>query len=530
MTSPLLSMTAALVLALPAPLGAAEPAEVRVAVVVGNNAGLADDEPLRYAEDDARRVYDVLTRIGGVSPDRAYLLLDQPARSLRRTLAVVTGRIQELANQAPVSLVLYVSSHADRNALHLSGSRFGYDELRQSLSVMATRFRLVIVDGCQTAVRVQQKGGVPTRPIDVDLMATPQTEGEVFISSASDGEPAQEWAYLRGALFTHHLLSGLRGAADYDDNGVVSLFEAYSYTYRNTTAEAARASRLPQTPSYEFQFRGFGDWPFAQPHKYGATIELSKELSGRYWIADRANRLTSEVRKESGYVLRVHAKPGWYRVVSPRGSFVEATDVDLTWGGARRLSPDDFVRRPNQRHTLRGSEPIVLRPLQVLGGAGVAGGTVSGLDLMPSLALGLRYGRHPWFVWMRFFGSQGDFQTTHLDVSHRELRVAAAAGFTRFLFGGIEGAVGLEVEIGWVRQTSTRRAPDAGALPSGLAEGVNDGLLLSAGPVVALAVPLDERWLLQIDGVVGVSWLPIDGDSLDPRALARLTMAVGWRF
>ena len=530
MTIPLPSIAAALAFALPAPSAAAERAEIRVAVVVGNNAGLADDEPLRYAEDDARKVYDVLTRIGGVSRDRAYLLLDQPPRKLRRTLAVVTGRIQELANRAPVSLVLYVSSHADRSALHLSGSRFGYDELRQALSVMATRFRLIIVDGCQTAVRAQSKGGVPTAPIDVDLTAAPETEGEVIISSASDGEPAQEWAYLRGALFTHHLLSGLRGAADYDDNGVVSLFEAYSYTYRNTTTEAARASRLPQTPSYEFQFRGFGDWPFARPHKYGATIELSRELSGRYWIADRANRLTSEVRKESGYVLRVHARPGWYRVVSPRGPFVEATDVDLTWGGSRRLSPDDFVRVPNQRRTLRGSEPIVLRPFRLVAGAGVAGGTVSGLGLMPNLALGLRYGRHPWFVRMRLVGSQSDFRTPQLDVSHRELRAAAAVGFTRFLFGGIEGAVGFEVDIGWIRQTSTRTAPDARALPLPLAEGVNDGLLVSAGPVVGLAVPLDDRWFLQIDGVVGVSWLPINGDALEPRALARATLAVGWRF
>jgi hypothetical protein len=48
---------------------AAELSDVRVAVVVGNNVGLEGDRPLDFAEEDARRVHQMLVEIGGVAAD-----------------------------------------------------------------------------------------------------------------------------------------------------------------------------------------------------------------------------------------------------------------------------------------------------------------------------------------------------------------------------------------------------------------------------------------------------------------------------
>ena len=62
----------------------------------------------------------------------------------------------------------------------------------------------------------------------VDLDQGQRIEGDVYITSTGPNEPAQEWEALGGGLFTHHLLSGLRGAADRDTDGRVTLFEAYS--------------------------------------------------------------------------------------------------------------------------------------------------------------------------------------------------------------------------------------------------------------------------------------------------------------
>ena len=59
----------ALLLACPA-----SAATVRYALVVGADRGDDQDGPLGYAERDASRVADVLTRMGGVSPENLVLL------------------------------------------------------------------------------------------------------------------------------------------------------------------------------------------------------------------------------------------------------------------------------------------------------------------------------------------------------------------------------------------------------------------------------------------------------------------------
>jgi hypothetical protein len=65
----------------------------------------------------------------------------------------------------------------------------------------------------------------------------------------SSGEAAQEWSFLRGSLFTHHLLAALRGAADIDGDGRVSLSEAYTHAFRHTTIGAIESNGGPSTPA-----------------------------------------------------------------------------------------------------------------------------------------------------------------------------------------------------------------------------------------------------------------------------------------
>ena len=50
----------------------------RFAIVVGNNRGLPEDEPLRYAIGDADRVYAALHELGGFQVSDMVLLRDEP--------------------------------------------------------------------------------------------------------------------------------------------------------------------------------------------------------------------------------------------------------------------------------------------------------------------------------------------------------------------------------------------------------------------------------------------------------------------
>ena len=70
----------------------ASAATVRYALVVGADRGDAQDGPLEYAERDASRVADVLTRMGGVSPENLVLLRAPSADEVRRVLATLDQR------------------------------------------------------------------------------------------------------------------------------------------------------------------------------------------------------------------------------------------------------------------------------------------------------------------------------------------------------------------------------------------------------------------------------------------------------
>jgi hypothetical protein len=70
------------------------------------------------------------------------------------------------------------------------------------------------------------------------------------------GAAAQESAALGGSFFTHHLDVGLRGAADADGDGQVTLAEAFRYTSARTVAQTAATQGGVQHPTYDFRMSG----------------------------------------------------------------------------------------------------------------------------------------------------------------------------------------------------------------------------------------------------------------------------------
>lgn len=61
-------------------------AEQRYALVIGSNPGWSQDRPLRYADNDAERVRDVLVALGGFPADRVNLMRDPSTADVRGAL------------------------------------------------------------------------------------------------------------------------------------------------------------------------------------------------------------------------------------------------------------------------------------------------------------------------------------------------------------------------------------------------------------------------------------------------------------
>ena len=110
-----------------------------------------------------------------------------------------------------------------------------FDALRR-----AAGRRVLVVDTCHAR-------GAAGRP-DLQSLAKRSAAARFSLVLASgQQEESQEYAPARHGLFTHALLEGLRGAADADRDGVVTLSEAFRFAA--PMVERLRDSKIgPQTP------------------------------------------------------------------------------------------------------------------------------------------------------------------------------------------------------------------------------------------------------------------------------------------
>src|SRR3954465_8285086 len=66
----------------------------RLALVVGDNAGLPEEKPLSYATRDAEQVYAALPQLGGLDKGQGTLLLNVGAAPVRLALKSIRERVR----------------------------------------------------------------------------------------------------------------------------------------------------------------------------------------------------------------------------------------------------------------------------------------------------------------------------------------------------------------------------------------------------------------------------------------------------
>jgi hypothetical protein len=244
----------------------------RFAVIVGNDAGHADDQELAYAESDAEKVYRVLRELGGFDPVDMVLLKGESAETIRSTLISVNDRIRtNAAGNGQSLLFVYYSGHADATAVRAGPSRIALKELAQLVRGSAATFRLMVLDACRSGALTRLKGGRMIAPFFVPNESTFSGEGLAFLTASAAHEDAQESDEIRGSFFTHALVSGLLGAADRDADGLVVLDEAYRYAYDATLRATSRTAYGVQHPTFEYDFKGQGGLVLTAPGVASAT-------------------------------------------------------------------------------------------------------------------------------------------------------------------------------------------------------------------------------------------------------------------
>ncbi len=142
----------------------------RFAIVVGANAGDADERPLLYAERDAQRMAETFARFGQVPSENTLLVLAPESADLDRALTAMRGRIAAMTDDGSRPVVFfYYSGHADAQALHLGGTRFAFGELKRRVAALGADVAVFIVDACRSGGIIRAKGARPADAFEIRI-------------------------------------------------------------------------------------------------------------------------------------------------------------------------------------------------------------------------------------------------------------------------------------------------------------------------------------------------------------------------
>lgn len=343
----------ALASVLHARLGQAE--VVRHAVVIGNNQGSSGELPLRFAESDARKVSAVLRELGDFRPENTVLLEGRSAEEVQRVLIAVNARIRAEAGAGREAvLFVYYSGHADATALHLGSTALELPLLERLVQGSSAAFRVLVLDACRSGALTRVKGGRAIAPFAVTLPPI-SSEGLAFLTSSAANEDAQESDALQGSFFTHYLVSGLRGPADHDQDGIVSLEEVYGYAYGHTLRASSQTLHGAQHPTFRIDLKGHGAVPLTWLGRgtTNARLALPRDHAFMLLANSELGAVIAELGREDSARTLV-LQPGRYFVRGrARDHLLEGT-VDLSAGAEQRLDTSTLTRVEYARLARKG--------------------------------------------------------------------------------------------------------------------------------------------------------------------------------
>lgn len=486
-------MKSALVLALLVLLGSAARASSPWVIAIGNNDGLPDEAPLRYAERDAVELATVMQKHGGVPASNAVTILGQGAMAVRAILALTGERIRMTSPDALV--VVFYSGHADARGLHLGADTMPFAELERLVSALPAKLRVLVIDACRSGGATRVKGVRSANEFAIESADSLATRGLAVITSSAAGEDSYESERLRASFFSHHLVTGLRGAADTNGDQQVALDEAYRYTYDQTLKSSGQARAL-QHPTFRLDVRGRGEVILTRLDDDPKSARLVLPEPGTYLILEGSP--TGPVVAEANA-----ARAGAEILLSARRYFVQARyashflEYDLRLSAGSRVSlAAQAGRRVDYARLVRkgGGERAAIHNLRLHGGA--RGETLSGLGVSGELTLGygvdlsaLSLGLRLRYLPERALGTPSP---DGLERHHSELGLGIDA--RRFFdLPGLSLGVGLLLEGTWQHQRFSRGS-------EGVVAESRDGFAFAFGLIGSLQVPLGAGLQLELDG------------------------------
>jgi hypothetical protein len=337
----------------------AEPPEAvaRFALVIGHNQPLDSANPvLRFADDDAVAAHELFEQVGA----RCWLLttLDadsqqvhpaaQPfgppdAAHLRLAAARIRGAIEHASERGRLTaLYVFYSGHGaiehGEGQLALRDSTLSRGALSELLAGLEADSSHVMIDACRSYYMVFDKGpGGQRAPYPEPFVGVAGGERQAdigFIVSTSADRDSHEWERIRSGVFSHQVLSGLRGGADVDGDGTVTYAELGAFlesANRGIASPRLRPSFFIRPPG---PFPGDLSRALLRWAPHDSILVLDRAV-GHVFVEDPAGRRVLDLHPAAGFAARLHLPPNRPLFVRSRA---DAREWTVERNGRCRLS------------------------------------------------------------------------------------------------------------------------------------------------------------------------------------------------
>jgi len=194
---------------------------------------------LKYTDDDAYQIYAFLkSPEGGAIPnENIKVLIDDVAT--KNNILMSMEQLFSKADENDV-ILLYMSGHGLEGSFIPSdfdgfSNQLAYNDIHKILNKSKAKHKLCIADACHSGSLVASKGinFAPAVNNYYSILDNLETGGTAMLLSSAANELSLEYSGLRQGVFSHYLMNGLRGAADVNQNKIVTISELYTYMYSN---------------------------------------------------------------------------------------------------------------------------------------------------------------------------------------------------------------------------------------------------------------------------------------------------------
>ena len=133
-------------------------------------------------------------------------------------------------------------------------------------------------------------------------------------ASSAESEAAQESDHPGASYFTHYLISALRGAADVNADGRITLNEAYQFAFQETLGRTVNSQGGAQHPSCDMNFSSTGGVTITDVRQTTAALVLGASLERRVFVRNARQELVVELYKAMRRRIELGLEPGPYEV------------------------------------------------------------------------------------------------------------------------------------------------------------------------------------------------------------------------